>query len=110
MMAVHVPFPYAAEDLISEAVCAAHVQRLVKPGDYVVCLKSVKGSMVVKVVQVGPLYRLLFRGVTLGGEGIGALRRGCTAVAVATLRRWGCAAAASLAACVSGSPWLALGM
>jgi hypothetical protein len=43
-----------AEDLISEAVCAAHTQRLVKPGDYVVCLKSVKGSMVVKVVQVGP--------------------------------------------------------
>jgi hypothetical protein len=28
------------------------MQRLVKPNDYVVCLKSVKGSMVVKVVQV----------------------------------------------------------
>lgn len=46
------PMSEESEDLISEAICAAHMQRLVKPNDYVVCLKSVKGSMVVKVVQV----------------------------------------------------------
>lgn len=47
----HPPTP-PADELLDEAVCAAVVQRLVKPNDFVVCLKSVRGNMMVKVVQV----------------------------------------------------------
>lgn len=41
-----------ADDLLNEAVHAAAAQRLVRPNDFVVCLKSVRGNMMVKVVQV----------------------------------------------------------
>jgi hypothetical protein len=46
------PSPCAAEDLLGEAVQSAYQQRLVKPMDYVVCIMSHRGSLVVKVVQV----------------------------------------------------------
>jgi hypothetical protein len=42
-----------AEDLLGEAIHAAHQQHLVRPNAYVVCIMSHRGSMVVKVVQVG---------------------------------------------------------
>ena len=38
-----------AEDLLSEAVHAAYMQRLVQPNDYVVVVMSHRGSMAVKV-------------------------------------------------------------
>lgn len=41
-----------AEDLINEAVQAAFLQRLVQPHQFVVVMKSVRGNMMVKVVQV----------------------------------------------------------
>ena len=46
------PLPPPTEDLLNEAVHAAAAQRLVRPHDFVVCLKSVRGNSVVKVVQV----------------------------------------------------------
>ncbi|KAL4459021.1 hypothetical protein ABPG75_013886 [Micractinium tetrahymenae] len=46
------PMSEGSDDLLNEAVYAACSQRLVKPNDFVVCLKSVRGNMMVKVVQV----------------------------------------------------------
>ncbi|PSC73194.1 Pyruvate kinase [Micractinium conductrix] len=46
------PMSEGSEDLLSEAVHAAYMQRLVQPNDYVVVVMSHRGSMAVKVVQV----------------------------------------------------------
>lgn len=46
------PMSEGSDDLMNEAVAAAYQQRLVKAHDFVVCLKSVRGNMQVKVVQV----------------------------------------------------------
>jgi hypothetical protein len=46
------PMSEGSEDLINEAVCAAFLQKLVKPLQYVVVLRSVRGNQMVKVVQV----------------------------------------------------------
>ena len=42
------PSPLPAEDLINEAVCAAFLQKLVKPLQYVVVLRSVRGNQMVR--------------------------------------------------------------
>ena len=46
------PMSESSEGLLGDAVEAAHKQKLVKPHDYVVCILSQQGSLVVKVVQV----------------------------------------------------------
>ncbi|KAL4446774.1 hypothetical protein ABPG77_008018 [Micractinium sp. CCAP 211/92] len=46
------PMSDTGEDLLSEAVHSAYMQRLVRPNEYVVCIMTHRGSMVVKVVQV----------------------------------------------------------
>ncbi|PRW57674.1 Pyruvate kinase [Chlorella sorokiniana] len=46
------PMSDGSEDLLSEAVHSAYMQRLVQPNDYVVCVMSQRSSTVVKVVQV----------------------------------------------------------
>lgn len=45
---LHPSFPIA-EDLINEAVCAAFLQKLVKPLQYVVVLRSVRGNQMVRI-------------------------------------------------------------
>ena len=41
-----------AEDLLSEAVHSAYLQRLCQPNDFVVCMMSTGGAMAIRVVQV----------------------------------------------------------
>lgn len=46
------PMSNSGESLLAEAVSAAHDQGMVKPLDFVVCIMSQQGSLVVKVAQV----------------------------------------------------------
>ncbi|KAI3434821.1 hypothetical protein D9Q98_002878 [Chlorella vulgaris] len=75
MLAAPMSDSAGSEDLLSEAIHAAFLQRLVKPLDFVVCIMSHRGSMAVKVVQVntgGAGMRSMGGGDTspLGGTGL----------------------------------------
>ncbi|KAL4856085.1 ATP-dependent DNA helicase PIF1 [Chlorella vulgaris] len=75
MLAAPMSDSAGSEDLLSEAIHAAFLQRLVKPMDFVVCIMSHRGSMAVKVVQVntsGAGLRNMGGGDTspLGGTGL----------------------------------------
>ncbi|KAL4434114.1 hypothetical protein ABPG75_000555 [Micractinium tetrahymenae] len=66
------PMSDTGEDLLSEAVHSAFLQRLVRPNDYVVCIMSHRGSMVVKVVQVNRIGAGLKTMSGLNSGGIGS--------------------------------------
>lgn len=89
MLPARLRLPAPAEDLIHEAVAAAVSQRLVKPLQYVVVMKSVRGNMMVKVVQVNgdgactcstSLLLLVCGSLTVVRGGWVALRRLCGVV------------------------------
>lgn len=84
------PMPGNNDNMMQEAVSAAAKRGLVQPNDHVVCVMSIKDSLVVKVVTMDSIGTRTMRHTdSLAGEnGVGAVQATLACFALASMLPW----------------------